>query len=298
MISLRDAPAVVAPSRVIRRLEVHLFPQVLPDIRDEQISARAVEVEFPRVAQSVGPDLRQGARLADKRIAGRHGETGSRIDVDAQQLAQANAEVLCVVVGITAAAAVADADVQIAVRAEDDVAAVVIAERVCHREELAFRRRVRHIGVRRAAQVFRDDDRTVGLARVVDVELAAGPELRMERKAEKPALAARQHLRRDIEERSREHGAVPDDLDHPALLDHEKPAAAVARMRDLDGQRQAACDEPQGHGRWSAERLPAKHENQRNPNPAHGRSTCQCWSTTVLVKPSVGLIVVPSIGQR
>src|SRR5437667_10524723 len=86
MISLRDAPAVVAPSRVARRLEVHLLPQVLPDIRDEQIAARAVEVEFPRVAQPVGPDLRQGARLADEGIAWRHGETGSRVDVDAQQL--------------------------------------------------------------------------------------------------------------------------------------------------------------------------------------------------------------------
>src|SRR5438552_19070043 len=118
MISLRDAPAVVAPSRVARRLEVHLFPQVLPDIRDEQISARAVEVEFPRVAQPVGPDLRQGARLADERIAWRHGETGSRVDVDAQQLAEPNAEVLCAVVLIPAAAAVPDADREIALRAE------------------------------------------------------------------------------------------------------------------------------------------------------------------------------------
>src|SRR6266480_1789593 len=281
MISLRDAPAVVAPSRVARRPEVHLFPQVLPDIRDEQISGRAVEVEFPWVAQPVSPDLRQGARLADKGIAWRYGETRSRIDVDAQQLAQANAEVLCVVVGIAAAAAVADADVEIAVRAKDDVAAVVIAERVRYGEQLAFRRRIRHIGTGCAAQVFRQDDRAVGLAGVINVELAVGPELRMKRKAEKPALAARQHLRRDIEERSREHGAVLDDLDRPALLGHEEATATVARMRDFDGHRQAACDGPQDHGRWSAERSPAKHENQRNQNPGHGRSTCQCWSLIV-----------------
>src|SRR5439155_23312918 len=107
MISLRDAPAVVAPSRVTRRLEIHFLPGVLPDIRDEQISARAVEVEFPRVAQPVGPDLRQGAGLADEGIAWRHGESGSRVDVNAQQLAEANAAVLCVVVGIPAAASVA-----------------------------------------------------------------------------------------------------------------------------------------------------------------------------------------------
>src|SRR5204863_5847463 len=129
-------PAVVRPSRVTRRLEVPPFPRVLPDISDQQIAGRAVEVEFPWVAQPVGPDLRQGARLADERIAWRHGETGSRVDVDAQQLAEANAEVLAVVVLVPAAAAVADADVQVAVRAEDDVAAVVIAQRVRHREEL------------------------------------------------------------------------------------------------------------------------------------------------------------------
>src|SRR5436309_7811318 len=114
MISLRDAPAVVAPSRVARRLEVHLFPQVLPDIRDEQIAARAVEVEFPRVAQPVGLDLRQGARLADEGISWRHGDTGSRVDFDAQQLAEPNVAALCVFVLNSRSASVADVELEIA----------------------------------------------------------------------------------------------------------------------------------------------------------------------------------------
>jgi len=59
----------------------------------------------------------------------------------------------------------------------------------------------------------------------------------MKREPEKAALASRQDSCRYVEEWRREHRAVPDDLDYSALLDDQEPAAAVARVRDLDRAR-------------------------------------------------------------
>ena len=70
----------------------------------------------------------------DERVVGRNVITGGSlvgdVDVDAQHLAEQLIRVLRVVLRIVAAAAVAHADVEIAVRAEREMAAVVIGERL------------------------------------------------------------------------------------------------------------------------------------------------------------------------
>ncbi len=60
--SLEELPAVV-PAAAAGRLEVDLFPEILPDIANPHVTGLAVEAELPRVAQPVRPDLRQGVRV-------------------------------------------------------------------------------------------------------------------------------------------------------------------------------------------------------------------------------------------
>src|SRR5439155_4446996 len=69
--AFRDARAVVLPSRAMR-LVVHLFPEVLPHVRDVEIAGVAVERETPRVPQSVVPGLPSRARASDKGIVRRN----------------------------------------------------------------------------------------------------------------------------------------------------------------------------------------------------------------------------------
>src|SRR5438552_4454198 len=51
-------PAVILTADTCGRLKVDLFPQILTDIRDEQVSGVAIESESPRIAKSVRPDFR------------------------------------------------------------------------------------------------------------------------------------------------------------------------------------------------------------------------------------------------
>ena len=64
--------------------------------------------------------MREGIVLRDRVVRAGH--------VDAQHLAEECVDVLAVAHRIAAGATIADAEVQLAVRAEDDVTAIVIAE--------------------------------------------------------------------------------------------------------------------------------------------------------------------------
>jgi hypothetical protein len=103
-VALHDVPAVVgAPGD-----DVDLFAAPWPTSPSHKVPS-AVERESPRVAQSVGPDLGLGTHGLEKGIVvgDAIGQVGfSRVDVDAQHLAQQGAEILAVAVGIMAAAAV------------------------------------------------------------------------------------------------------------------------------------------------------------------------------------------------
>ena len=101
----------------------------------------AVEREPPRVAHAVEPDLgRARPDAVGERVAGRDGVGRSpvgRLGVDAQDLAEQGLGVLAVAVGVAAAAPVAEPDVEVAVGAEHQLAAVVVRERLGHEQQLA-----------------------------------------------------------------------------------------------------------------------------------------------------------------
>jgi hypothetical protein len=138
--ALQQVPPVVPAARRSRRLEVDLFPCPLADVADVQVACRAVEAEPPGVAQPEGPDLVAGAArevcpagtgsAAHEGVGGGNAveRRGRLVDVDAQDLAQQDAQVLPVLPGIPPAAAVTDRGVEEGVRPERDLATVVIAE--------------------------------------------------------------------------------------------------------------------------------------------------------------------------
>src|SRR5688500_11142788 len=132
--ALEAAPAVVAAVRHA----VDLLPLGLTDVSHPERSRTPVEAPAPRVAQPGGVDLRAGLRSGPVHVAARR--AGERIvagdgvgprhgDIDAQHLAEQRRHQLAVADGavlVIPAAAVADADVEEAVRTEGDVAAVVV----------------------------------------------------------------------------------------------------------------------------------------------------------------------------
>ena len=137
------------------------------------------------------------------------------------------------VAGIAAGAAVAEADVEEAVGAEGDHAAVVVGERLGDGQQHALAPARATVGVGRDP-VLRDDAGPVVLARVVDEEAAVAREARMEGEPEQATLAAGKHPARDVEEGLRQQRALLEDPDPPRLLDHEQAPAAVARMGQED----------------------------------------------------------------
>ena len=103
---------------------------ILADISDEQIAGQAVEGIAPRIAQTGGPDFIAYRRVADERVACRYGIGRGAIHIQAQHGSQQGPAILAVAVLVPCAAAVAGANVQVAVRAKGKVAPVVIASRL------------------------------------------------------------------------------------------------------------------------------------------------------------------------
>jgi hypothetical protein len=145
-------------------------------------------------------------------------------------LAQARVEALAVALRVEAAAAVAEADVELAVGAEGDVAAVVVGEGLADGEDLEGRRGVGRAGVGGAVL---DDVRVAAGVGVVDEEAAVRGVVGVEGHAQQALLVAGRHEGVDVEEVTGAR-AVLDDGDAAALFGHEE--AALAR-RHLDGDR-------------------------------------------------------------
>src|SRR5262249_52173810 len=122
--ALHAAPAVVVAA-LASRLEVDLLDRVLADVADPQVAGLAVEAPAPGVAHAVVPDRGHEAGIAHEGVVGGR----AAVVVDAVHLAQRLVVRLRVAAGhvararVVEVAAVTDADVQLAVRAEDDVAA-------------------------------------------------------------------------------------------------------------------------------------------------------------------------------
>src|SRR2546427_9841729 len=125
---LHEAPAVVLATRAGGRLEVHLLTGALADVGDEEIPPQPVEAEPPGVAETVRPDLGPRARRAPEGVRCRDRIGSGAVHVDAEDLAEELAEILGAVAGIARAAAVAQADIEEAVRPERELPAVVVGE--------------------------------------------------------------------------------------------------------------------------------------------------------------------------
>ena len=176
--------------------------------------------------------------------------------------------ILRAIAGIVAAAAVAHADVEVAVGAEAQRAAVVIRERLRDRQDDSLRTSASaRFAIAGADAIRRDHRRAVAGARVVDVEPAVGRVLRMKREAQQAALAAGD----DQPPRCRGTAwrathAVAQDADGSALLDDEEAAAAVAGMRDVDGRREPAGNDG------------ARNRRHRRGCRADGTASSAAWA--------------------
>ena len=106
---LVHVPAEVLEPRAHARQIVDLLQLVLADVADVEVAGAAVEREPPRVAE---------AECLDPDSLGR--------DVHREKLPEEGAHVLRAVLRIAAGAAVADREVEPAVRAEGQLAAVVV----------------------------------------------------------------------------------------------------------------------------------------------------------------------------
>ena len=198
-------PAEVEPADA-RPRDVDLLPRALADVADPQVAGRAVEAKPPRVAQAGQPDLGLGARRSRRTgcpagsctaVAGR----GSRRRCAGSWPAACRA--LAVALRVAAGAAVAERDVEHAVRPEHDAAAVVVGEglvdlagswprcrRIAPRPGRPGRPRTTRRPCRRPGRCSRR--RTAGRS-------GSG----MEREPEQAALAAARDPVGDVEERAR-----------------------------------------------------------------------------------------------
>ena len=119
--ALPDPPAVVVqPALLAPACARRPPPSVLADVADVEVVREPVEREAPRVAQPVAGDLPARAAL---------------VDVQAQQLAEADAQVLRAVARVAARAAVAHPDVEPAVGPELELAAVVVVVRLLDEQQ-------------------------------------------------------------------------------------------------------------------------------------------------------------------
>ena len=143
---------------------------------------------------------------------------------------------------VAAAATVAGADVEHAVGAELELAAVVVALGIIDLHQLALPR----ADARRALLGAQLPDRLVALlVGEVDVELAVARELRVERDREQTALAAGLDEALEVRVRPRRDLAVRHRADRPRLLDHEQPLVP-GRRGHVDGRAQPGRDLGQG----------------------------------------------------
>ena len=246
---LHDPPAVVLPAGAAGRLEVDLLVRVLPHVGDVEVGGEPVEGETPRIANAKRPDLRPPGGIAGERIGGRDGvRVGTGLHVDAQDLAQQRVRILGAVLGVTARAAVAHADVEVAVvGAEGELAAVVVGVRLGDHQQDLLAGRIGDVGVGRDRDP-RDHRGAVAGAGVVDIKVLLRGIAGRKGDAQQALLAAGDDLQVDVQEPGRLQHPADHQPDVAGLLDHEDPAGAVAGVGDLDDVGHAVEKRHQGDG--------------------------------------------------
>lgn len=141
-----NAPAVVAAFFD----DVDFFPEILADVGGPEELCYGIEGHAPDVAEAEGVDFSSCVGAASEGVVLRNGvgEPGVFvIDVDAEKLAEDGAEFLTVALRIVGRAAVAEADIEVAVGTEGEVAAFVVPEGMRENEEDFFGFGVGLIGV-------------------------------------------------------------------------------------------------------------------------------------------------------
>ncbi len=221
--ALVHVPAVVLEARRVARREVDLLPLALADVGDVEVAVGPVERVPPGVPQAVSDDLPVRALL---------------VHVDAQELAEPRREVLRPVLRVARAAAVSHPDVELAVRPELELAALVIRVRLVDQEELPHPKRRAPVG---AGPVLGHDGVAVEV-HVVDEEPPVLLVIGMERDREQPALAAELHQAADVQERLGLDAPVRDQLDATDLLDHVETSPLAGGVRDVHGSGEALGD--------------------------------------------------------
>ncbi len=146
------------------------------------------------------------------------------VDIDAQHLPEQFLGILRAMIGVVAGPAIAEADVQVTVRAEREMSAVVVRERLRDRgrpvrtteAEIEPRRRIGDERIGRAAKPRHH--RVAGPVREVDEE-ASARRVGRERESEQAALAAGEHRRAQVEKVGR--------LDVPFRTTRIRPACST-----------------------------------------------------------------------
>ncbi len=230
----------------------------MTDVAERQRAGAAehgvVEARTPGIAHAERPDLVQGTQCIGpgKRVVGGNpiaARVGVRhAHVDAQDLSEQRERTLRLIARIATGAAVAHEDVQVAVRAEGDLAAVVIGEGLADEallgllerdavgtvgvavdvghgrpEQIEARGLLRYQGIGRRATETRDDGgaRGIGADRFtgeVHVEAARPRVVGRERESEQAALTATDRLLAQVEEGRGEERSVADDSNQAGLL--------------------------------------------------------------------------------
>ena len=136
--SLAYTPAVVAPARA-ERLVIDLFAKTLAHVANDERScftgSKIVEAVAPRITPAEGPDFVpcRDRQAIDKRIVRRYLEpvrvANRDVHVDPQEFPEQTTGRLRMVVGnVVEIAAVAEADIEIAIGTKHEISAVMVGE--------------------------------------------------------------------------------------------------------------------------------------------------------------------------
>ena len=250
--------------------EIDSLVSVLPHVAAPQIARRKINGEAPRIAQTDGPHFGADAGGIDRDIVeARRAEVGivrrnpvggiAGVEEDARQMVWLDAagffvhinardarkkavvNALRVILRIVLVAAVPQRNVEITVRAEVQVAAVVVVGRVRLLEQHHLRRGVGGVGISRRHREARQPfvGHAVGRHGIIEVKIIARRKSRMEREAQQPLLApgrnrlaTRREHRREIEERAgrwRGRGKIRNHAEHAAFFADEHTVCLTRR---------------------------------------------------------------------
>ena len=163
-----------------------------------------------------------------------------RVRIDPQDLPQQRSEVLGVVELVVRAAAVARRHPQAAVRAEVELAAVVVADlRVLDRQHVPACRRIGDLGVSRGTRELVYPDVSAGVG-VVDVHLPGRGVVGSGDDRQQPALSVQVNAGAHVEVRIRPYSVVDDQPDLAGALGDEQTRRVAGIGADRDRVRERA----------------------------------------------------------